>query len=300
MNRTFRGVALAALAGCCWSTLGLVGKILNNQSSNVVSVAIVRLVVLVLGWGTIMAVRDGKLLSFPRNKTPFLWISGTVTVFCIYLGYIYSLKYISVPTAVILLYTYPLWTTLTSGLFLGEKPSPLQLVSSFMIVIGAAVAVGLSAFTSGPVSLLGVCLVLSSAFGMALFSLFGRLSSRGGDMSQDTFFLYFHLMGLISMLLLGIFTGGIVDIIGFTSSQWIGVLIMGFVGSLAGYGVYFLALRDISASLGSGVATMELIVTLVMSSILLGQSPSMWETLGGAVIIAGIAIGLMGERKVVR
>lgn len=293
---TFKGVCLAALAGCCWSTLSLVGKVLNDHSANVISVAVVRLLVLVLGWGVGVTIKDRRLLYFPGNKILFLWLSGTVTVFCIYLGYIYSLRYISVPTAVILLYTYPLWTTLASGVFLGERPSWVQMASSALIVSGAAIAVGVSAITSGPVSLLGVCLVLSCAFGMALFSLFGRLSSRGGGMAQETFFLYFHLMALLSMSVLGALTGALGDILRFTPTQWWGTLVIGFIGSLGGYGVFFLALRDISASLGSGVATTELVVTLVLSAILLGQSPTLWEILGSLVIVIGIGLGVFGEK----
>lgn len=293
---TLKGILLAALAGCCWSTLSIVGKVLNDHSANIVSVAIVRLFILVLGWGIGIAIKDRRLLYFPGNKTLYIWLSGTVTVFCIYLGYLYSLKYISIPTAVILLYTYPLWTTLASGVFLGEKPSWVQMVSSALIVFGAAVAVGISAITSGPVSPLGVCLVLSCAFGMALFSLFGRLSSRGGEMAQETFFLYFHLMALLSMAVLGALTGAFSDILRFSSAQWWGTLVIGFVGSLMGYGVFFLALRKVSASLGSGVATTELVVTLALSAVILGQSPSTWEILGSLVIVIGIGLGVVGEK----
>ncbi len=298
MAATFRGVFLALCAGCCWSSLSLIGKVLAETSADMIAVTIVRLSVLVVGWSVLLFLRDRESLRFPVARCLFLWGAGTASVLFNYVGYFLSLSYLSVPMAVILLYTYPLWTTLTSGIVLAERPTHVQIGASCLIVVGAATAVGSSVKEGwGIVSPLGVLLALAGAVGMALYSLFGRLSSRGTAMTQGTFFLYFHAFALLSLTVMALFSGSLERLMAFSAAQWSGALAVGVVGTLMGYGLYFMALRDISASLGSGVATVELLATLALSALLLGQTPTFWEMLGGGVIVAGIAWGLWGEMR---
>ncbi len=298
MAVTFRGVLLGLCAGCCWSSLSLVGKVLADTSADMIAVAIVRLSVLIVGWSVVLFLRDRASLRFPKGQGLFLFGSGTATAGCNYVGYFLSLKYLSVPMAVILLYTYPLWTALTSGIVLGERPTRVQIAASCLIVAGAVTAVGASIRGGvGTLSPLGVLLALAAAIGMSLYSLFGRLSSRGTAMSQGTFFLYFHVFALLSLAVVALFTGSFSHMMAFSPEQWSGALTVGVIGTLMGYALYFMALRDISASLGSGVATIELIATLALSALLLGQPPTLWEVLGGGVIVAGIVLGVWGEMR---
>jgi multidrug transporter EmrE-like cation transporter len=78
---------------------------------------------------------------------------------------------------------------------------------------------------------------------------------------------------------------------------WMILFVLAAGPTVAGFGLYNLALRDLPASVVNLVVTTEPIFTAVIAYVILGERLRGVEVLGGLVIIAGVVVLRLGERE---
>ncbi len=85
-------------------------------------------------------------------------------------------------------------------------------------------------------------------------------------------------------------TSGQVALVGAQWPWWLPVLVIIGVSAVFAYLSGIMAVRRLGSSLASFVALTEIIFAVVLALILLGQRPSIGQVIGGALVLAGIAI----------
>lgn len=289
MNKYWYGVAMTLAAAVCWGIMSPIAKVLTAAGISLMSVMAFRALFVVLIMGPYLCHTKGwEVFSPGRDMLLFYFLSGMLSVVFAGGGFLMSLKYLSVAEALIIHYTFPLVTLVGSLWITRERPTPLQVVSGFLIITGVYLGMVGGEKTFSGISVPGLMWAILAIIGISGQALVARRVCKGQETDQMTLLFFAHLLGG-SLLAVGkTFLAGWEDIYNFTFPLFGLMVFQSFCGSLLAYGLFYTALKYVSAATVSLLCTLEIVVAVGLTSFLLGQSPSMQEVLGCAIIIIAI------------
>jgi len=206
--------------------------------------------------------------------------------------WISSLAFTSVASSVVLVNTNPLWVALFTPVITAERLRPAAWVSIVMSVTGA-VLIGAGDFESGGKALRGDFLALAGGICMAVYLLLGKKLRGRLSLIGYVFVCYAAAAACLwlAVLLLRIpFTG-------FGSGTWALFGAMAFISQLVGHTSYNWALKWLSTSLVAVSLLGEPIGSTILAYLLLGETPGGVKLGGGVLILAGIYIAAVNEKK---
>lgn len=214
--------------------------------------------------------------------------------------WITSLEYTSVASSVVIVTTAPLWVALFSPIFLKEKITRWILFGLGISLVGSVI-VGVNsacAFTSGKLICLpllsmgssemvfGNLLALAGAFFSAGYLIIGRRVRNSLNLVSYTFVVY--ATAAIVLVALVIITGQ--TILGYSKVTYLILLGLAIVPQLIGHTSFNWALKYLSAALVSIALLGEPIGTVLLSFTFLKEVPTIFEIVGGVLILLGIFI----------
>jgi drug/metabolite transporter (DMT)-like permease len=205
--------------------------------------------------------------------------------------WISSLEFTSVAASVVLVATNPLFVGLLSPLFLGEPVPRLMLTGILIAVLGSGV-IGLDGLGGGSAPLIGDLLALVGAVCAAGYMMIGRTLRRNLTLLTYIFVVY----GVAAILLLVIALVGRQPLGGFPPETYGWFLYLALGPQLIGHTSFNWALRYLSAAYVTVTLLSEPIGSSLLAWLLLKEPPRRLEVLGGALILAGIAIASRAER----
>jgi drug/metabolite transporter (DMT)-like permease len=205
--------------------------------------------------------------------------------------WISSLEFTSVAASVVLVATNPLFVGLLSPLFLSEPVPRLMLTGILIAVLGSGV-IGLDGLGGGSAPLIGDLLALVGAVCAAGYMMIGRTLRRKLTLLTYIFVVY----GVAAILLLVIALAGRQPLWGFTAETYGWFLYLALGPQLIGHTSFNWALRYLSAAYVTVTLLSEPIGSSLLAWLLLKEPPTRLEVLGGALILAGIAIASRAER----
>jgi len=277
MSTHWIGVLAALVTGVSWGVVSPLGRILALRGTDMTTVVIVRtflVAFLLLLWillkdrrALLISVRDGlDLLAYSILVIPL-----TAT------GFMFSLKYLTVPAALIIHYTFPL-ATLLGGLWITkERPTPLQYLAALLVIAGVWVGVFGSGASNGSFSLLGVFWGGVAVIGLSGQFLMGRALLSNKRFSGASMIFYAHLFGGLILASGKHILSGWESLAVFELFDWGAVVIMALIGSVLGHCAYCLSLRFVSATTASHICTMEIPSGIVLAGFLSSEIPTLHE-----------------------
>jgi len=207
-----------------------------------------------------------------------------------FLAWISSLRYTSVAVSVILVQTFPVFVVLGSWFFLHERPSRLT-AAGMMLALAGGVIITLDAGRTGEVHMTGNLLALTGALGAAGYYLIGRKLRHEVDTVPYVGFVYTAaaLIALVATL------GSGVAMQGFTPRTWLLLLAIALLPQVIGHTSLNWALKHYSATTVSIMTLAEPVGATLLALLILHESVGGQALLGGAIILAGVALTLLGE-----
>lgn len=201
-------------------------------------------------------------------------------------------------TALIIAST-PLWIVLLRRA-LGVRPRPLSLIGVGVGLVGVVLVVapgGFSAGGTGGSTTLGIVLILAASLSWAVGSVASpRLPLPRDPLVSTTAEM---LIGGALMVAVGVLLGeaGDLDLGDVSAASWIGFAYLVLVGSLVGYSAYVWLLATAPLPLVSTYAYVNPVVAVVLGALLLSEPVTGAVVLGGAVVVAGVAMVVSAERR---
>jgi len=129
-------------AGVLWGTSGIFVNYLVPKGYHSLQLTAVRGVVSLLFFAIYSAIRDRRAFKVsPKELLFFLGVG--LSQFGTAAFYFMSMTATSISTAVVLMYTAPIYVTVFSALFLGEKFSKPKILALCMMIVGCAFVSGL-------------------------------------------------------------------------------------------------------------------------------------------------------------
>lgn len=269
---------------------------------HIISALLVRNLFVVLVLGTwLVFIKKENILEELKEKYDFYLPASFFSVVCNTGGYAMSLMYLSAPEAIIVHYTYPLFTVFASLYVTHERPGAVDYIAGLLIICGAYIGAIGPVETSGT-SFLGIIWGFVSVCGMTLLVLFTRRKAKKYPVNQYMLLFFSNLIGGSFLFACKTFFAGWQDIFNFTPLYFVVTIFQAAVSTLAAYAFFYSAFNYIPAALVSIITSFEIIMVLSLSFLITRVAPTTYEIAGSLLIILAIACaavmgGLGGKTK---
>jgi drug/metabolite transporter (DMT)-like permease len=233
----------------------------------------------------VLAATRPALLRIPLPAIPFFLAYGFFGVTLNFWAYFSAVKYTTLAVAITLLYMYPMFVTLFSALFLGERLTRMKFSAAALTVLGSALVAQIHQTEFLRVNLRGIVFGLLTGLSMAVYSILGKRAVA--RYAPWTVVLYAFAGGV---LFLALGSGrGLLAARSYPLEAWFWIVGLALIPSLGGYALFTLGLRDLPASQASIIATWEVVTAALFGWSLFGEHLTAAQLLGAAFVCTGIA-----------
>ncbi len=279
------------LAGVLWGTSGIFVHYLSPYGFTSYQMTAVRAIVSFLCILVYALVKDRGLLRV-RPLDLLLSLGIGTSLFFTASCYFVSMQMTSVSTAVVLMYTSPIYVTIFSVLFLKERLTAVKLVAVLGMLVGCALVSGIVggfAFDTA-----GILIGLFSGVAYASYNVLTKISvERRVDPVSVTLY-GFLFMSLISLCFLE--PTKLCGAISVSPAVSIPLLLgLGICTFVVPYFLYTLAMKHLAAGTAASLAVIEPMAATVFSVVLFGERPDLFA-IAGTLLILG-AIFMIGKTE---
>jgi drug/metabolite transporter (DMT)-like permease len=283
-------VLVAAVLAMSWG-----GPLVRYATAPPLAVAAWRVTFSVLFIAVVVLARDrGRAIRALSGRDWALAVTAGVFLAAHFWSWIASLSYTTVASSVVLVSTQPVFVAMLSVALLKEAPSRRQWLGIGVAVGGAAV-IGWGDFAGGPEPLLGDLLAVAGAVFVSVYYVIGRGVRQRLDLWSYIAVVY----GVAAIVLLGgaaLHPG--VTVAGYPGTDWLVFLALAAGPMMIGHTGVNYALRYLPAYVANLALLGEPIGATLLAWWLPGirERPSMQLVLGGALVLAGIGLGVARRR----
>ena len=213
-------------------------------------------------------------------------------------AYFESLRWTSIASSVVLVDTEVLFVALGTVLVLRQRLSGRAWLA-VALAFGGSVVIAMADTAVGPDAVRGDIIALSGALCMAVYTMIGAVCRKNISTTVYTFLVY--CSAALTVLVIALFGG--LPLTGYGAENVLTALGMAVFCTLLGHSVFSWGLKYLSPAFISTAKLLEPVFASVWGLALFGERPGLLTRLGGAVIIAGVALysrttGRETERKV--
>ncbi len=273
-----------ALAGVLWGTSGLFSYWLTPFGFKPVQMTTMRGFVSMVLIVPFILFKNPKLLKVPKKEIFFIIGSG-VGLFLTAYTYYASMAASSVSTAVILMYTAPVFVLIYSVMFLGEKLNTVKSISVFLMILGCALVSGIVGGMK--FSLAGILFGIAAGISYSAYNIFTKILTMH---KVDT--LTVTSYNFIIMSIIGLAVSNPIEIVTITSKQPLSIIPLivgiGVFTCVLPYVFYTMGLKDVPAGTATALGIIEPLSATVFSVAFLGENLTAPLVIGMVLILGAV------------
>ncbi len=288
-----RALLYIIIASVLWGTSGIFVHYLAPYGFSSVQMTALRGIVSAIAFVAYALLRDRSLFrTTPKEFITFafsgIFIFGTAT--CYYA----SMQASSVSTAVVLMYTAPIFVMAFSVAFFGERMNLLKGLSVVCMLIGCALVSGvLGGITFNPV---GILFGLASGILYSAYNIFAKIEMMHHSNPVSASLYCFIVMGIVAFACSN--PSELFSLIAASPGEIIPLGIgIGICTSVLPYFLYTLSLRDLPAGTATTLGIIEPMAATVFSVVFLGEGVSALSLCGILLILGAVMILNKAETK---
>jgi drug/metabolite transporter (DMT)-like permease len=274
------GPALVVLAACGFAVQTTLARLSYELGANVITLLAVRGLIAVVALFVIFRLM-GSTLRLPWRLRLTATAVGLLTSVQAF-GVLGAVDFIPVSLTVLIFYTYPVVVTLVARFTENSPLTPLKIGAAIAAFAGVAIALNVSFATLDP---RGVALAALGAAALASTALISARVLRGGDPLAMIWQML--LTSTVIFCLLVPVLGGLAFPHG--SQGWTAFIASSF-GFVFGAMLFYSMLARIGAQRVAMVMNAEPILTIGLAVLVLGETLTPVQLLGGALVIAAIVV----------
>ncbi len=286
-------VLFIVLAAIFWGIIGIFVKGLTKAGFTAMEIVTIRVVISCVLLMILGAIKYKSQLKISYKDAHLFIGTGILSIVFFNWCYFSSINRLSISTAVILLYTAPVFVMVLSALFLGEKFTFKKFILLALTVVGCGLVAGVSVEGIRSGDLLGYLIGLGAGLGYALYSIFGKLALR--KYQSFTITLYTFIVASVFLLpITGIwnktdqFLNGNVIVL---------ILGLGTVSTVLAYLLYTSGLKTMESSKASILTTVEPVAAMLVGFIVFNESIQSLQLAGATLILGALIFYNLPERS---
>ena len=281
------GILLVALSATVFGFMPIFAKTAYSTGASTYTLLFLRFFVAALFMFLLLFI---KRLQLPSKKEMLIYfllgvIGDAGQSFC----YFTALNHTSSGVVSLLLYTSPAMVMVVSVIWLKEKLTVQKVVSLCLALVGAAVIIG-AEFDTNPTGI--VLSVLAAVFYSAHIVVGAKVIKAGAEIQASAFVMLgaavvFGLMNLFAGFTPPTQMNGIVS-----------VAMVALVSTALGFWSFYAGMKKTGPSTASLVATLEPVVTVFSSAIVLSEKITGNTIVGGCLVVAALVITALGSKNI--
>jgi drug/metabolite transporter (DMT)-like permease len=278
------GVFLIIVSGISFGAAAIFARFAYEAGTNPITLLFLRFGIASICMIFIILVRKNPL---PRGRILIgLVLMGALGYvgqsFCYFTG----LTLASAGLVALLLYLYPAIVTVISVIFLKEPVSKLKITALVLALAGTVLTIG----PAGGGQPLGIILSLGAAFIYSIYILVGSKIVKQGTAIQSS---------TVIIISAAVVYGGLLSVQGpafpVTLSGWISVIALALISTVLAVVTFLAGLERVGPMNASTLSTIEPVVTVVLASLILGETITPLRILGGMMILLAVIFLARGE-----
>lgn len=285
--RPAAGPTLLVLASAVlWGTYGTFVTLVEGLGMSDSTLLVLRFAATALPVLCLILARDPHLL---RIRLRDLWLfaaNGLASIVFFTWCYTAAIVETKIATAAALLYTAPAIVLVISSLVFRERLTARKVVCIAVAVAGCALVSGLGASSEAELTPKGLLLGLGAGLGYALYSIFSTLILRRGYAAYTNVFYTFAIAAAV-YLVLAATQGTLHEVVALPGATAL-ALACGLVTGALAYVLYTRGLAGMEASRAAQVACVEPVAAAVLGLVVFGQTLSVSELLGIALVVGSV------------
>lgn len=229
--------------------------------------------------------RQWSEYMFDKRTLVILLMQGLAGSLGTSLIFAYSLLYLPVSVAILLLYLYPV-LVLSAGVVLWQKRISSKEMMALALTLGGTVLASGVLSGVGAVPLKGIILGITAAVCYAVFNLTGEIAlKRLSPIVTLSYAHWFSSLGLILLL-----RQDILLIPWQSRTIWILGFVLATVASLLPFYFILVGIKYIGSDKAAILSTFELPMTFILAALILYEFPDWRQWAGGGLVLAGIIL----------
>lgn len=287
MSKEFKSYACVFIAGSLWGTIGLFVKLMQGYGSSSSYTSFLRMAI-----GFVLLV----LITLVKDGPKAFKVSKNTLISCVLLGFvcqaIYNVVYsnavntIGMSLSSVLLYTAPVFTSITSFLFFKEKIGKQKLLALLINIIGCILTVTGGHFEGLSFAVSGLLFGVAAGFCYSLTAIFGRLAADEGSAFAVSTYNF-----LFATLFLAVFHPWTTVEEPFNLSLILVGVGFALIPTALGYIFYFKGLHEITeSSKVPVVASVETVIATIIGIVVFHENLRFGNIAGIICVLGSIAL----------
>ena len=278
MKKTMNAKAMLSISMAIFGTLGVFTRNIAVASGELALYRAILAAALILVY---LAVSKQKIdFSGIKKEIPLLLASGmAMGINWILLFQAY--RYTTISVATLSYYFAPVIVTIVCPFLFHEKLTRKQIICFIMSTIGLVLVIGIGTLGQGGTDLLGILFGLGAAVFYATVILLNKFIKNVAGIHRTLLQFFAAILILIPYVAC---TSGCL-LASLDPKGWICLLIVGLVHTGITYCLYFSALKDLKGQETAILSYIDPLVAVLISVLILGESMSISQALGGAMIL---------------
>ena len=268
------------LAGISWGSSGIFVHYLAPWGFSSMQMAALRGSISFCALALFALIRDRSLFRI-RLSDALLFLCIGTSMFCSATFYYSSMQMTSVSTAVVLMYTAPVYVSIVSAIFFGERFSRLKLLAVVLMLVGCCLVSGIVGGLR--FDLVGIIFGALSGVSYATYNVLTKWALRRGTRPLSASLYSFLFMAVISVSACKPWE--IPALIAQNPPTLIPLVLgLGIFTYILPFVLYTLAMKDLPAGTASALGIVEPMAATLFSVILFDEKLSVFS-LGGILLI---------------
>jgi len=298
--RLAAGVGFAVLSSMSFGLSGSLAKGLLDAGWSAAAAVTVRVLVAAVVLAVPAALSLRGRWSLLRRNAGVVVAYGVVAVAGCQLAYFNAVTHMQVSVALLIEYTAPVAVIAWMWLRHGHRPGVLTAVGAAVAALGLVLVLDL--VSGADLSPVGVAWALGAMAGAATYFILSAnesnglppLALAGSGLALGAVALL--LAGLVGLVPMHASTARVSYDVG-SAPFWLPLLGLGVVTAAIAYVSGIAASRRLGSRLASFVALLEVLFALLFAWLFLGELPRLVQVLGGLLVLAGVVVVKLGERR---
>lgn len=279
LTQRFSGILFIIISAISFGAMPVFARIAYEAKADPLTVLFLRFGIAAI---VMFAILLASKTAVPRGLLLLeLILLGAIAYVGESLAYFTALTMASPGLVALLLYIYPALVTMLSVIFLKEHLTTMKIVALFLALSGTALTIQV---TSGG-SFAGILLGIAAAVDYAIYIVLGsRIVKRSGS------------VGSTAVIIAS--TAGVYAIIApmhglsfpVSVQGWVAILAIALISTVLAFMTFFAGLTRIGPTTASTLSTFEPIVAVALATIVLGETITPVQALGGVFILAAVVI----------
>lgn len=277
MKEQRRAKVLLSLSMIIFGTLGVFTRNIAVTSGELALYRAILAALLILGYFLITGQRiDFKAIKKELLLLLFSGMAMGINWILLFEAY----KHTTISAATLSYYFAPVIVTIVCPVLFREKLGKKQLLCFIMSTLGLVLIIGFEAMGDGN-HLLGILLGLGAAVFYATVILLNKFIKKVEGIHRT----FLQFLAAIAILIPYVLITGDLQIKALDGKGWICLLTVGLIHTGITYCMYFSALKELKGQEIAILSYLDPLMAVAISFFVLGESMTIWQLLGGILIL---------------